>query len=288
LSLLDALSLCELLAKRDPARYERAALRWLERFIDERAPRVRARSWKKSVSFAIACETYSSLSYMSTCEAPSIQNSSFGSRASSNASRLKRAVSASVPWISSSGRGAIRMDERVGVVLGVLADAAEDPPVLRARVLRARRPVVVVRLAEHAPRRALLRLLLGLGNEALEPMGYANPSVRLLGCIQGSVRRGVRVAGSGSGGFEPDEVWAMPGRGWSQAERAMRPMRVVVLDVVLNIDAQDALELSAACDQEPSQLRCTRTHQTNLRTPRHRISSSRAVRDPMGAQRLPG
>jgi hypothetical protein len=38
LSLLDALSLCELLAKRDPARYERAALRWLERFIDERVP----------------------------------------------------------------------------------------------------------------------------------------------------------------------------------------------------------------------------------------------------------
>jgi hypothetical protein len=36
LSLLDALALCELLAKRNPARYERAALRWLERFIDER------------------------------------------------------------------------------------------------------------------------------------------------------------------------------------------------------------------------------------------------------------
>jgi hypothetical protein len=32
LSLLDAISLCELLAKRDPARYERAALRWVERF----------------------------------------------------------------------------------------------------------------------------------------------------------------------------------------------------------------------------------------------------------------
>jgi hypothetical protein len=38
LSLLDALALCELLAKRDPARYERAALRWLERFIEERVP----------------------------------------------------------------------------------------------------------------------------------------------------------------------------------------------------------------------------------------------------------
>ena len=37
-SLADALSLCELLAKADPARYERAALRWLERFIDERLP----------------------------------------------------------------------------------------------------------------------------------------------------------------------------------------------------------------------------------------------------------
>jgi hypothetical protein len=35
--------------------------------------------------------------------------------------------------------------------------------------------------------------------------------------------------------------------GWSQAERAVRPMRVVVLDV----DAQDVFELSAACDQEP-------------------------------------
>ena len=38
LSLADALSLCELLAKTDVARYERAALRWLERFIDERLP----------------------------------------------------------------------------------------------------------------------------------------------------------------------------------------------------------------------------------------------------------
>jgi hypothetical protein len=38
LSLADALALCELLAKVDPARYERAALRWLQRFIDERLP----------------------------------------------------------------------------------------------------------------------------------------------------------------------------------------------------------------------------------------------------------
>jgi hypothetical protein len=38
LSLADALSLCELLSNTDPARYERAALRWLERFIDERLP----------------------------------------------------------------------------------------------------------------------------------------------------------------------------------------------------------------------------------------------------------
>ena len=38
LSLADALALCELLAKTDPARYERAALRWLQRFIDERLP----------------------------------------------------------------------------------------------------------------------------------------------------------------------------------------------------------------------------------------------------------
>jgi len=38
LSLADALMLCELLANTDPARYERAALRWLERFINERSP----------------------------------------------------------------------------------------------------------------------------------------------------------------------------------------------------------------------------------------------------------
>jgi hypothetical protein len=33
-----ALLLCELLANADPQRYERAALRWLERFISERLP----------------------------------------------------------------------------------------------------------------------------------------------------------------------------------------------------------------------------------------------------------
>jgi hypothetical protein len=38
LSLEDALSLCELIAALDPARYERAALRWLQRLIDERSP----------------------------------------------------------------------------------------------------------------------------------------------------------------------------------------------------------------------------------------------------------
>ena len=38
LSLADALLLCELLAKADPKRYERAALRWLQRFIEERLP----------------------------------------------------------------------------------------------------------------------------------------------------------------------------------------------------------------------------------------------------------
>jgi hypothetical protein len=36
--LADALALCELLAACDPKRYERAALRWLQRFIDERLP----------------------------------------------------------------------------------------------------------------------------------------------------------------------------------------------------------------------------------------------------------
>jgi hypothetical protein len=38
LSLADALALCELLANVDPSRYERAALRWLARFIDELSP----------------------------------------------------------------------------------------------------------------------------------------------------------------------------------------------------------------------------------------------------------
>jgi hypothetical protein len=38
LSLGEALSLCELLANVDPARYERAALRWLQRFMEERSP----------------------------------------------------------------------------------------------------------------------------------------------------------------------------------------------------------------------------------------------------------
>jgi hypothetical protein len=38
LSLLDALALCELMAMVEPARYEHAALRWLERFMDERLP----------------------------------------------------------------------------------------------------------------------------------------------------------------------------------------------------------------------------------------------------------
>jgi hypothetical protein len=38
LSLDDALSLCELLGELDPDRFERAALRWLQRFADERQP----------------------------------------------------------------------------------------------------------------------------------------------------------------------------------------------------------------------------------------------------------
>jgi len=40
LSLADALAPCELLAATDPKRYERAALRWLQRFIDERLPQL--------------------------------------------------------------------------------------------------------------------------------------------------------------------------------------------------------------------------------------------------------
>jgi hypothetical protein len=38
LSLDDALSLCILFAEQDTARFERAALRWLERLIAERTP----------------------------------------------------------------------------------------------------------------------------------------------------------------------------------------------------------------------------------------------------------
>ena len=38
LSLADAPLFSELLANVDPARHERAALRWLQRFIDERVP----------------------------------------------------------------------------------------------------------------------------------------------------------------------------------------------------------------------------------------------------------
>lgn len=38
LSLDNALKLCVLLAERDPPRYERAGLRWLERFIAEQSP----------------------------------------------------------------------------------------------------------------------------------------------------------------------------------------------------------------------------------------------------------
>jgi hypothetical protein len=43
LSLAAALMLCELLANTDPARYERPALRWLERFIRRLLPYVRLR-----------------------------------------------------------------------------------------------------------------------------------------------------------------------------------------------------------------------------------------------------
>ncbi len=38
LSLADALALCKVLAATDPKRYERVALRWLQRFIDGRLP----------------------------------------------------------------------------------------------------------------------------------------------------------------------------------------------------------------------------------------------------------
>lgn len=38
LSLDDALSLCVLIADRDPSRFERAALRWLDPLLSERSP----------------------------------------------------------------------------------------------------------------------------------------------------------------------------------------------------------------------------------------------------------
>jgi hypothetical protein len=47
LSLDDALKLCVLLAERDPPRFERAALRWLERFMAERLCRSRPKSFSK-------------------------------------------------------------------------------------------------------------------------------------------------------------------------------------------------------------------------------------------------
>jgi hypothetical protein len=49
LSLDDALSLCVMLAARDPQRFERAALRWLQRFIEERLPPI------TEVALAAAC-----------------------------------------------------------------------------------------------------------------------------------------------------------------------------------------------------------------------------------------
>ena len=63
LSLADALSLCELLANTDPARYERAALRWLQRFIDERLPpltEVALAPRQRSPSFGTAGEAWAS------------------------------------------------------------------------------------------------------------------------------------------------------------------------------------------------------------------------------------
>jgi hypothetical protein len=38
LNLADALALCALLARRDPQRFERAARRWLHRYLEEREP----------------------------------------------------------------------------------------------------------------------------------------------------------------------------------------------------------------------------------------------------------
>ena len=57
-SLSDALVLCALLARTDPTRYERAALRWLQRFIDGRLPPSPRSSLRlpPCLSFATAAE----------------------------------------------------------------------------------------------------------------------------------------------------------------------------------------------------------------------------------------
>jgi hypothetical protein len=62
LSLADALSLFELLANAGPARYERAAWRWLQRFINERlSPSPRSRSRLRRVrNFGTARDTLAS------------------------------------------------------------------------------------------------------------------------------------------------------------------------------------------------------------------------------------
>lgn len=58
LSLADALLLCELLANTDPSRYERAALRQLQRFIYERSPPLTGVSLAQLLpSFGTATET---------------------------------------------------------------------------------------------------------------------------------------------------------------------------------------------------------------------------------------
>jgi len=86
LSLADALLLCELLAKADPSRYERAALRWLQRFIDERSPPL-----------------------TEVCSLPQ-RLPSFGKAAATSASRLSNGCS--VAAVSCVGKGRERLPPR--------------------------------------------------------------------------------------------------------------------------------------------------------------------------------
>ena len=80
----------------------------------------------------------------------------------------------------------------------------------------------------------------------LHPVGYVNPSSCCSGVFVDEAAEAftsLDLAGRNRAG----ELEARCGCWRFQVERTMRPVGVVVLDV----DAQDPLELSAVCDQEP-------------------------------------